>query len=211
MLRTGALKGLLRRSGGIGRSLTFVGEPRERASASTASWAAITSRKSIIEILERAALHKNRYARGYARGWQGRVLQNQRDDQLWPPLTLPALLCADVHQPPVETAQRPGASSRAARAGFDRVLRPAEPDPSWGPRVSRAGICVRASRLAGISARASKPAFAVPPRAPCPQTVLFLTTAAPHRLSLQKGQVYYWNTKTNKTQWNEPQGFDMKH
>ena len=30
-------------------------------------------------------------------------------------------------------------------------------------------------------------------------------------VSLQKGQVYYWNTKTNKTQWNEPQGFDMKH
>ena len=28
MLRTGALKGLLRRSGGIGRSLTFVGETR---------------------------------------------------------------------------------------------------------------------------------------------------------------------------------------
>ena len=132
MLRTGALKGLLRRSGGIGRSLTFVGEPRERASATAASgvagrpasiprplrenWASFPTKIPADSSFFLATLQhcRNWYARGW--GWRrGRVLQNQRGDQLWPPLTLPALLCADVHEPPVEAAQRPGASAGSAR------------------------------------------------------------------------------------------------
>lgn len=63
---------------------------------------------------------------------------------------------------------------------------------------------LRAREQACITSRAPRPVPA--------DSAVFDDCCCALFVSLQKGQVYYWNTKTNKTQWNEPQGFeDMKH